>query len=107
MVTSNCREPTAPRILSEPHRGLKPESRLLRKAESILFEVFDPQRVFQAHAAEMFRGKMRNAGKLERFFLREGIADFDSAVIVNTDDIARISFFDIGAILRHKDGGIG
>ena len=70
-------------------------------------QMFHPQRIFKPHAAEMLRCEMRNAGELERFFLREGIADFNRAVIMNADDVAGICLFDIGAVLRHKNCGIG
>ena len=55
----------------------------------------------------MLRGKMGNAGKLERFLLRKGVAYFDCSMIMNADNVARISLFYIGAILRHKNCSIG
>ncbi len=70
-------------------------------------QMFHPQGIFKPHAAEMLRCEMRNAGEFERFFLRESIADLNRAVIMNADDIARICLFDIRAVLRHKNCGIG
>ena len=55
----------------------------------------------------MFRGKMRNAGKLQRLLLGEGIADLDCSVILDADNIARLGFLYICAILSHEDSGIG
>src|SRR5271157_961325 len=69
--------------------------------------MLDAQRVFQAHTAEMLGSKMRHTGELPWFFLGKCIADFDGAVIMDTDDIAGISLFNIGTILRHKNSSIG
>ncbi len=66
-----------------------------------------PERIFEPHAAEMLRRKMRNAGELERFLLRKGVADFDGAVIVKADDVAGIGFFDVGSVLRHENRRVG
>ncbi len=70
-------------------------------------QMLDAQRVFQPDAAEMLRRKMGDARKLQRFFLREGIAHFDGAVIVDPDDVSRVGRFDIGPVLRHENRGVG
>ena len=55
----------------------------------------------------MFRGKAWNAGKLQGLFVGERIPDLDGTVIVDPDDVPRIGFFHVGAILGHQDGGVG
>jgi len=69
--------------------------------------MFEAQRIFEPHAAKVLRSEMGNACKLQRFFLREGVAHFDGAVIVDADDVSRVSRFDIGPVLRHENRGIG
>ena len=55
----------------------------------------------------MLGGEVGNAGELQRLLVGEGVADLDRAVVVDADNVARESLFDIGPVLSHEDGGIG
>ncbi len=55
----------------------------------------------------MFRCKIGNSQKLQGFFGGKGIPYFNSAVVVNTDNVAWIGFFNIASLLGQKNGGIG
>ena len=44
-----------------------------------LAQLLGLQRVFQAHAAEQFRGEVRDAGETEVLAFAEGVADLDGA----------------------------
>ena len=60
------------------------------------------QRVLQAHAAEQFRGEVRDAGEAQHFAFGEGVADLDGAVVVQTNNIARPCFFQMLTVTRQE-----
>ncbi|RMO66656.1 hypothetical protein ALQ39_00548 [Pseudomonas amygdali pv. eriobotryae] len=60
------------------------------------------ERVLQAHAAEQLRCEVRNTGEAQCFAFGEGVADLDGAVVVQTDDVTGIGFFQLLTLRREE-----
>ncbi len=65
------------------------------------------QRIFQADTTEQFRREVRNTGELHHLTLGKGVADLNSAVVMQAEDIARIRFFNVRTVTRHKGQRVG
>ena len=60
-----------------------------------LAQLLGLERVLQAHAAEQFRGEVRNTREAQRLAFGEGVADLDGAMVVQADDVAGIGFLEL------------
>src|SRR3990167_93232 len=78
----------------------------LRQLLQALAQLLGFQRVLQAHAAEQFRGEVRDTGKAQRFAFGEGVADLDGAVVVQADDVASIGLDQHLALAGEEGQGV-
>src|SRR5262249_20737778 len=68
---------------------------LLAQLREALLQRLELQRVLEHRAPEQLGREARNPGESERLALREAVADVDRAVVVQADDVARVSFVDV------------
>src|SRR5690606_11614114 len=88
--------------LGEEHLG----GAFLGQLLQALAQLLGFQRVLQAHAAEQFRGEVRNAGEAHVLAGGEGVADLDGAVVVQADDVAAVGFLQALAVAGEEGQGV-
>ncbi|MNE93689.1 hypothetical protein D3C80_1915700 [compost metagenome] len=70
-------------------------------------QLFLLERIAQTNTAEQLRGEVRDTRKLHHFALGERIADLDGAVVMQTNDVARIRLFNMRTVTGHEGQRVG
>ncbi len=77
------------------HRTEHLHRALFRQLNQPFQQLFLLQWIAQTNTTEQFWREVRNTGELHVLTLREGVANLNRAVVVQTNDIAGIGFLNV------------